>query len=226
MRKLFFIVLIVSAIGVFFTRGGVKAGLREYVVQPGDTLAEIAARYGTTVEELVTLNRDRYPSLVERPDLIEVGWRLRVKGRIWQPAPTPTRRAQVKVIGGQQDNPYTLPDPRVLEEQIIVATNEVRAVHGLPPLERDEELMAIARWRAEDMIRRGYFSHNDPVTGELLVRTRCRGCGENLHQGGVILHGRGPVSSWMNSPGHRANILNPHIRYIGVGVGEGWVGAR
>jgi len=45
-------------------------------VQPGDSLSKIAQQYGTTVEELVELNKDRYPSLVEDPGLIRAGWEL------------------------------------------------------------------------------------------------------------------------------------------------------
>ncbi len=82
--KRWFIILVVVALAVLFARGPyseVGGGPGEYVVRSGDTLAEIATRYGVTVGDLVALNRDRYPILVERPDIIEVGWRLRVPGR-------------------------------------------------------------------------------------------------------------------------------------------------
>ena len=81
MKKLLVIILVIGMVAVLFTRGNAKASPGEYVVQPGDTLAEIAVRYGVTVDDLVALNRDRYPGLAVRPDLIEVGWHLRVPGR-------------------------------------------------------------------------------------------------------------------------------------------------
>jgi len=47
-----------------------------HIVQPGDSLSKIANQYGTTVERLVELNKERYPSLVEDPGAIRVGWEL------------------------------------------------------------------------------------------------------------------------------------------------------
>ena len=240
--KRWFIILVVVALAVLFARGPyseVGGGPGEYVVRPGDTLAEIAARYGVTVDDLVALNRDRYPSLVERPDRIEVGWRLRVPGRGERGALAEVREkaeraaahinalAATAVAPGQQQ-PTPAPkvlsveindhsnDPREIERRIFELTNRVRAEHGLAPLRWDEELAEIARWRAEDMVKRGYFSHYDPVDGTMLFLTRCSSCSENIATG--IPSGSSFVATWLGSPGHRANMLNPRWTAIGVGV--------
>ncbi len=189
MRKLLFVILVIGVAVVLFMRGHVKASPGEYVVRPGDTLAEIAARHGITVSDLVALNRDRYPSLVERPDIIEVGWRLRVPGRVERRVLAEAREKAEQVaahidipavtrVVPKQKRPTpvvkVLPigindhsnDPREIERRIFELTNQVRAEHGVAPLRWDEELAEIARWRAEDMVKRGYFSHNDPVETE------------------------------------------------------------
>ncbi len=245
MRKLLFILLVIGIVAVFFIGRGVRAKSREYIVQPGDTLAEIAARYGVTVDDLVALNRDRYPSLVERPDRIEVGWRLRVPereqgialthvqeqaGRVVayidalamtatapEPEPTPTPRYHRLPRYNPRYVPQ--PDPEVVAREIFEETNKERTKRGLAPLVWDEELAEIARWRVQDMVRRNYYSHYDPQTTEPLIAKRCAACGENL-DGEYIATGRRFVNAWLNSPGHRANMLNPRWTAIGVGVAK------
>jgi uncharacterized protein YkwD len=89
-----------------------------------------------------------------------------------------------------------------VEVNIVSYTNEERGRYGLPPLEVDKELMATAREQAAWMTRSGF-----------LVHTR-RPLAENIAMGQS--HSSEAVGSWMNSAGHRANILNPGHRRIGV----------
>ena len=89
-----------------------------------------------------------------------------------------------------------------VEVNIVSYTNEERGRYGLPPLEIDKELMATAREQAAWMTRSGF-----------LVHTR-RPLAENIAMGQT--HSSEAVGSWMNSSGHRANILNPGHRRIGV----------
>ncbi len=241
MKKGFVLVLVLIVTMVFFTHNVPDTGPNEYVVQPGDTLAEIAARHGVTVDDLVAMNRDPYPSLVEHPERIEVGWRLRVPGKgqglavadvqekagrvaayvdalamtavAPEPEPTPTPDSF-----GVRYYYYRHPrDPQVVAREIFDLTNKERTKRGLAPLAWDRDLVEIARWRVQDMVKRNYYSHYDPETGRLLVRERCNGCGENL-AGRYIPTGQAFVNAWMNSSGHRANILNPRYTAIGVGV--------
>jgi uncharacterized protein YkwD len=89
-----------------------------------------------------------------------------------------------------------------VEANIVSYTNEERVRHGLPPFEIDKELMATAREQAAWMTRSG-----------LLFHTR-RPLAENIAMGQS--HSSEAVQSWMGSSGHRANILNPGHRRIGV----------
>ncbi len=89
-----------------------------------------------------------------------------------------------------------------VEVNIVSYTNQERVRYGLPPLEVDKELMATAREQAAWMTRSG-----------LLFHTR-RPLAENIAMGQS--HSSEAVQSWMGSSGHRANILNPGHRRIGV----------
>jgi uncharacterized protein YkwD len=117
-----------------------------------------------------------------------------------------------------------------VEYQVFELTNEVRQEHHLMPLIRDTTLIDIARAHSDDMLERHYFSHVSPdgkSVKDRLVPAYSRSlsrAGENIWGG----HGydyadttriaRVIVDSWMSSPGHRANILNPNYHYVGVGV--------
>ena len=89
-----------------------------------------------------------------------------------------------------------------IEANIVSYTNQERVRYGLPPFEVDKELMATAREQAAWMTRSG-----------LMVHTR-RPLAENIAMGQS--HSSEAVQSWMGSSGHRANILNPGHRRIGV----------
>jgi len=89
-----------------------------------------------------------------------------------------------------------------IEANLVSYTNEQRVKHGLPPLEVDKDLMETAREQAAWMTR-----------NRALIHTR-RPLAENIAMGQP--HSSDAVQAWMNSPGHRANILNPGHRRIGV----------
>jgi len=106
------------------------------------------------------------------------------------------------------------------EQKVVELTNQMRAKHGLPPLRRQENLQSAAQWMGMDMARAGYFSHTDSQNRSIDLRlpdlgyTDYQAIGENL-AGGQKTPGQ-VVTDWMNSPGHRANLLSPHFREIGV----------
>ncbi len=117
-----------------------------------------------------------------------------------------------------------------VERKVTQLTNDVRQDHHLMPVERDTDLVDIARCHSDDMLKRNYFSHVSPdgkSPQDRIVpaysRTLSR-AGENIWSGhgydysDCTLMARIIVDSWMGSPGHRANILNPNYNYIGVGV--------
>lgn len=110
-------------------------------------------------------------------------------------------------------------------QQVIDLTNEQRRQNGLQPLKADPQLSGVALKKSQDMQQNGYFSHTSPTYGSPFDMMRDFGvsyktAGENIAQGQ-----RTPqevVNAWMNSPGHRENILNPNYTHIGVGyVGSG-----
>ncbi|GLH63375.1 CAP domain-containing protein [Parageobacillus sp. G301] len=103
-------------------------------------------------------------------------------------------------------------------------TNEQRAKYGLAPLKMDWQLAWVARYKSADMRDKNYFQHNSPtyvspftMMGNFEIQYRITG--ENIAAGQ-----RTPqevVNSWMNSPGHRANILNRNFTHTGVGYARG-----
>jgi uncharacterized protein YkwD len=117
-----------------------------------------------------------------------------------------------------------------VERKVTQFTNEARRYHHLTPLEPDITLIDIARAHSDDMLKRNYFSHVSPDGKSIRDRIfpaysrALSQAGENIWSGhgygysDSTLMARAIMDSWMNSPGHRANILNPNYNYIGVGV--------
>ena len=109
---------------------------------------------------------------------------------------------------------------------VIAQTNDQRAQNGnLPPFAENETLDAIATLRIDDMFQQQYFAHVGPqgesaITVASSVGYQSLALGENLALGSYA-GDAGVVTAWMNSPGHRANILNTHYTQIGVAVREG-----
>ncbi|MEU3356276.1 CAP domain-containing protein [Streptomyces sp. NPDC037389] len=108
--------------------------------------------------------------------------------------------------------------------EVLALTNAERATAGLPPLAADTRLAAAAQAYSTDMATRGFYSHTSPEGTEPWDRAaaagaRHRGIGENIACGQ-----RSPaevVQGWMDSPGHRANILKPGFTHLGVGYAGG-----
>ena len=109
--------------------------------------------------------------------------------------------------------------------------NGVRADAGLPLLALDAKLSAAATAYAHDLVAGGYFSHTGRDGSTIRTRLDAVGylprdagwaIGENLAWGTGPLATPGSImQAWMNSPGHRENILNPDYREIGIGVSAG-----
>jgi uncharacterized protein YkwD len=117
-----------------------------------------------------------------------------------------------------------------VEQEVFNLTNEVRREHRLRVLSRDTTLIDIARAHSKDMLKRNYFSHVSPDNKSIKERVvpaysrSLSRAGENIWSGhgydysDSTLIARLIVDSWMSSPGHRANLLNPNFNYMGVGV--------
>lgn len=116
---------------------------------------------------------------------------------------------------------YTDEEVRAMEEEVVRLVNEERAKYGLHPLEIDETLMELSKEKSKDMANNNYFSHTSPTYGSPFDMIKNSGitynfAGENIASMGMS--SQGVVNGWLNSKGHRENILNPNYKYIGVGV--------
>lgn len=117
-------------------------------------------------------------------------------------------------------------DPQLvsLERQVFGLVNSERVWRGLARLKWDRRLAEEARRQASNMATRYFFSHVDPVRGDLPKRLRKSGipwhdCAENLLQeSGYDEPAQFAVQSWMDSPGHRKNILDRNVTLSGVGA--------
>ena len=122
--------------------------------------------------------------------------------------------------------PFKVENPRPrpeLEANMLELINQERAANGLAPLEADPDLTEVARKHSADMFARGYFSHYTPENKNPFDRMRedgvsFRTAGENLALAPTL-----PIAhnGLMNSPGHRANILNPQFGRVGIGILDG-----
>ena len=112
----------------------------------------------------------------------------------------------------------------ITTENIISLTNESRLAYGLAALSENQQLKAAAQAKAEDMLAKGYFAHNTPdgkTPWDFIVSAGYTylQAGENLAVN--FLDAEDVEAAWMNSPGHKANILNKHFQEIGIGIAQG-----
>jgi uncharacterized YkwD family protein/spore coat assembly protein SafA len=163
-----------------------------YTVQPGDSLWKIAVRYQVGISEIISANRQ-----FTNPNMIYPGQKVTI----------PSFDA-VKSI----------------ESQVMQLTNQERAKNGLKALTPDWELSRVARYKANDMRDKNYFSHTSPTYGSPFDMMKnfgisYRSAAENIAAGQTTP--ASVVQAWMNSSGHRANILSTSSTYIGVGYSQG-----
>jgi len=119
------------------------------------------------------------------------------------------------------------------ESQLVQLTNQARASAGLRALRVDSTLTSIARWRSKDMIERGYFSHSIPGSGSVFDVLQARGycfnlAGENIGWNSYPddIATQAIQIQFMDSSGHRANILGRAWDVIGIGAYKGDTGRK
>ncbi|WP_317367532.1 CAP domain-containing protein [uncultured Tyzzerella sp.] len=108
-----------------------------------------------------------------------------------------------------------------IELRVVELVNEERAKNGLNKLSVDDKLMDLAREKSRDMKDNEYFSHTSPTYGSAFDMINQKGitytiAGENIAKGQKTAEE--VVLDWLNSKGHRENILNPSFTKIGVGL--------
>lgn len=182
--------------------------LTTYTVKAGDSLWRIASQNRTTVNSIQLLNG------LSNINILYVGQRLTIPGTVTVTSnlPTPVPQPQPPSTGGTVSAEAS---------QILQLVNAERAKVGAAPLTLNLDLSKVAQEKARDMADNGYFSHTSPTYGSPFDMMRQFGlkysyAGENIAKGytspAAVMRG------WMNSSGHRANILNPNYTQIGVGV--------
>lgn len=162
-----------------------------HIVVNGDSMWKIAVRYETGLSEIIKANPQ-----IKNPALIYPGQKITI------PETTPLK---------------------TVEDEVIRLVNAERSKRGLYPLKYHWELSRIARYKSQDMIKNNYFSHTSPVYGSPFTMLSNFGinyvaAAENIAYGQKSASE--VMNSWMNSAGHKANILSTSVTHIGVGAAK------
>jgi uncharacterized protein YkwD len=164
------------------------------------------------------------PAIAARPDPSEFDRASRNR----HPEPTASQSSTVTPSASRSPKPThtaASPTPTIsqrtrVENAVAALTNAEREKAGCPAVHIDERLRKAARGHSEDMAARNYFSHDSPDGTTPWDRAEAAGypdpSGENIARG--YRDATSVVEAWMNSAGHRANILNCDSKAIGVGV--------
>jgi uncharacterized protein YkwD len=139
--------------------------------------------------------------------------------------------ASAATVCASADGPTANSSTVALANGALCLVNQERSSRGLRPLKSNRHLSKAAGAHARDMVARGYFSHYSMNGASFVDRIRKAGyvparalpsLGEDLAWGsGTLGTPREIVQSWMESPGHRANILSRKFREAGMGVAYG-----
>lgn len=171
----------------------VSAATDVYTVQKGDSLWIIAKKYQVGLSEIIEANPQ-----FKNPDMIYPGDKVTV--------------------------PLLDPTTLSMEEQVVALVNKERKAAGLTPLTMNWQLARVARYKSDDMKANNYFSHTSPTYGtpfDMLKKFNIKysTAGENIAKGQKTA--QAVMSAWMNSEGHRKNIMSPSFTEIGVGYVSG-----
>jgi uncharacterized YkwD family protein/spore coat assembly protein SafA len=187
--KRLLIFLSVTLVLFFSLSAAASASTTTYTVVKGDSLWKIAVKHQIGLSEIKSAN----PS-IKNYDLIYPGQKINI--------------------------PVTNSDVIAYEKEVVRLVNEIRKERGLNELTYDWELSRVARYKSLDMQKNKYFSHTSPTYGSPFQMMKnfginYRSAAENIAKGYATP--KAVVDGWMNSSGHRANILNPSFTHIGVG---------
>lgn len=182
------------------------SGSNVYTVKRGDTMWMISQQLNVSYGELLDANPQ-----IHNPSMIYVGQSVNIPGQSSQPGGT----------GSTQSNSGVLSQ---YEKKVVELTNKERIERGLQPLKVAVNLSKMADVKAQDMRDHHYFSHTSPTYGSPFDMMDQFGISYSYAGENIAAGQRTPqevVNAWMNSPGHRRNILSSHYTYIGVGYTDG-----
>jgi uncharacterized protein YkwD len=156
-------------------------------------------------------------------------------------APAVARAAQAPATCANADLMPNAGNLDAVRAAIVCLHNQIRARNGLPLLKGNAKLRRAAERHSAEMVQKRYFEHTSPTGATMVDRILAAGyaradrgwlLGENLEWGtGSMSTPRGAIDAWMNSAGHRANILKRGYRHMGIGItlglpsGDGGTGA-
>lgn len=126
-------------------------------------------------------------------------------------------------------NPSTAPEQKPstdfssYQQQVLDLVNAERAKRGISALTLDSSLSSVATKKSQDMVDKNFFDHTSPTYGSPFDMMKqfgisYRTAGENIAKGQKTP--QEVVAAWMNSEGHRKNILNPNFTNLGVGIAK------
>ncbi len=140
-----------------------------------------------------------------------------------QAAPQENQPAEEPAEDNQQQAQESTEGISETEMKVIELTNAERRKNGLSDLKADASLSNVARDKSKDMQTNNYFSHTSPTHGSPFDMMRDYGISYNTAGENIAMGQRSPeevVQAWMDSEGHRKNILNGEFTHIGVGYVE------
>ena len=134
---------------------------------------------------------------------------------------TPSTNPEQKPESTPQQKPST--DFSSYQQQVLDLVNAERTKRGISALTLDSNLSSVATKKSQDMVNKNYFDHTSPTYGSPFDMMKqfgisYRTAGENIAKGQKTP--QEVVTAWMNSEGHRKNILNPNFTNLGVGIAK------
>lgn len=246
-----------ALVGILFLGALIGCGSSSsYVAQRGETLEEIARTHNVSVQDLIKANQEQYPLLAADPRYLKPGMELKMPGGDDLGVQVGDWWGRLTCAASSPVTPMpavpAAPNEKIsaIVQLIGQGINRERIAQGLKPLSSDSILVQIAQRRSNDMIKRQYFSHNDPATEGVAFQELIRAnqykfdfAGENIaeikNQGSLVpscltVYARYDpmdfadqfVKGWIKSPEHHENIVNPHFRRTGIALGVALDGTR
>jgi len=192
-----------------------------YTVNSGESIQQICAKYGIKLPDYFTVQPQ-----VKAPTKVVPTKATPAKVAPAKAAPTkatPVKATPTKATPVKATTAPALSADSKLEKEVFTLVNQERAKQGLAALKENVELSKVARTKSEDMAKNNYFSHTSPTYGSPFDMMKQFGitytaAGENIAMGQPTA--TSVMNGWMNSPGHRANILSKDFTEIGVGLAK------
>ena len=208
------IILFLAAFSILATGVAIPASAQHCDVQRGDSMWRIAKRYNVPFAKILILNKHfKNQHLIHPKDEVELP-----DGSTGTSTTDPAAGDRAETESGERQAESTQ------AEAILKLVNQERSKAGVQPLTLSTKLTDIANTKAKDMSDKNYFSHQSPTYGSPFDMLKHFGvsytyAGENIAAGQKTADE--VMNSWMNSSGHKANILNENYTQIGVGFYRG-----